>query len=396
MIKSLNTLITLVLVVILSACKEQKKETETVKKMDLTETITEQYNKAYPEVNKHIEDKKFIPRAIKEDSTKFVGVYDWTSAFYPGTLWHLYKITGDEKWKERATLYTEKLDTIQYWQDNHDVGFMIECSFGNGIKYGNKNYEDVIVQAAKSLSTRFNKNTGVIKSWEWSKKWEYPVIIDNMMNLELLFNATKISGDSTYYNIAITHANTTMKNHFRDNFSSYHVVDYNPKNGKIIKKNTHQGISDDSAWARGQAWGLYGFTMCYKETHNEAYLNQAKNIAAFIKNNPNLPQDKIPYWDYNAPAGNNTPRDASAAAITASALYDLATYVDQNEANEYISFADEIMTSLTSQAYLAKIGTNSGFMLMHSVGSKPHGEEVDSPLNYADYYFTEALIRKNK
>jgi len=349
---------------------------------------TQLYNTAYPKIN----EKNFMPRTIHNEALSLVSSYDWTSGFYPGSLWYLHALTGDSKWKDKALEYTKKLDTIQYWEGNHDVGFMIECSYGNAIKNEpSKAFDDVIVQTAKSLSARFRPKAGILQSWESSDKWNCPVIVDNMMNLELLFHATNISKDSIYYNIAITHANTTIKNHFREDNSSYHVLNYDTETGEVLNRNTHQGFADGSSWARGQAWGLYGFTVCYRETKDPKYLEQAVKIAEFIKNNPQLPKDKIPYWDYNAPKTDTTPRDASAASITASALYELSTFV--KDGAKYVEFANEIMTSLSSPDYFADKGTNAGFLLKHSVGSLPHNVEVDVPLNYADYYFLEALSR---
>ena len=336
-----------------------------------------------------------FPRTIDKDKIKLVSNYDWTSGFYPGSLWYLNMLTGDSVWGKRALEYTKKLDTIQYWSGNHDVGFMIECSYGNALKVNNsKAFDSVIVNTAESLSKRFHPGAGIIQSWNASEKWGCPVIIDNMMNLELLFHATKISGDSKYYEIAVTHADNTIKNHFRPDFSSYHVLDYNKETGEIKARNTHQGFSDESAWARGQAWGLYGFVVCYRETKNEKYLDQAIKIANFIKDHPELPKDYIPYWDYNAPKTKDTPRDASAAAITASALYELSTFMP-GEKDIYLDFANNIMLSLSSPKYFAEKNTNKGFLLKHSVGSLPHNVEVDVPLNYADYYFLEALHRSS-
>ena len=361
------------------------------------ETVIQKSAAQYSEMNKaihpQINNKNFIPRTIRNNAIRLVNLYDWTSGFYAGSIWYLNFLTEDEKWKHLALEYTKKLDTIKYWEGNHDVGFIMECSYGNAVKKtASKAFDSVIVQTAKSLSTRFHPKAGIIQSWDASKKWNCPVIIDNMMNLELLFNATKISGDSTYYDIAVSHANKTLENHFRPDNSSYHVLNYDTENGTILNRNTHQGLADDSAWARGQAWGLYGFTVCYRETKNPKYLNQAIKIADYIKNHPNLPKDNIPYWDYNAPASDETPRDASAAAITASALYELSTFTKE-DSNEYKSFADEIMQSLSSPTYFADKGTNANFLLKHSVGSIPHGVEIDVPLNYADYYFLEALYR---
>jgi len=232
---------------------------------------------------------------------------------------------------------------------------------------------------------------GCIKSWD-SKPSDFLVIIDNMMNLELLFWATRETGDSTYYKIAVTHANTTMKNHFRPDYSSYHVVNYNPQTGQVQEKRTAQGYADESAWARGQAWGLYGFTVMYRETKQKKYLEQAKHIAGFILNHINLPKDKVPYWDFDVPS-ILAPRDASAAAITASALLELCRYADNQKAIRYFDAAQAILKTLSSPAYLASAGTNGGFILQHSVGNMPQQSEVDVPLTYADYYFVEAMIR---
>jgi len=274
----------------------------------------------------------------------------------------------------------------------HDMGFKINCSFGNGYRLtGDPHYKEVILQSAKTLATRFSAKAGVIKSWDNQKKWKYPVIIDNMMNLELLFIATQLSGDSSFYKIAVSHANTTLKNHFRDDFSSFHVLDYDTATGKVLQKTTHQGYADASAWARGQAWGLYGFTMCYRFTKDERYLQQAEHIASFILVHKNLPGDLVPYYDYNDPAIPNVPRDASAAAVMASALYELSAY-SKKKGGSYKKTADGIMQSLTNR-YRSPVGENKGFILLHSTGSKPSNLEVDVPLAYADYYYLEALLR---
>ncbi|MBC9794654.1 glycoside hydrolase family 88 protein [Sinomicrobium weinanense] len=375
-----------------TGCSEKPSQKKAPSILELSQV---HYDSLYKTITPLKNSEKMMPRTTRNGKLVTVGIYDWTSGFFPASLWNLYGLTKDKKWKDRAVEYTEKLDSIQYWEGNHDVGFIMECTYGNALKYmDSPAYDSVVVQTARSLSARFRPNAGVIQSWEWSKKWDCPVIIDNMMNLELLFHATRITGDSTYYNIAVSHADKTIENHYREDNSSFHVVDYDTETGEIIKKNTHQGLSDDSAWARGQAWGLYGFTMSYRETGDPKYLEQAQKIADFIQNHPNLPEDKVPYWDYNAPASKDTPRDASAAAIAASALYELSTFADNKNAQTHQDFANLIMESLRSPAYFAKVGTNADFLLMHSVGSKPHDVEVDVPLNYADYYFLEALLRK--
>lgn len=335
------------------------------------------------------------PRTIEKGELKLVRNRDWTSGFFAGNLWFLYEYTGNSAWAEQARKFTVPLESVKLHGGTHDLGFMVYNSFGNGYRLtGDEHYKAVILQAAKTLSTRFSKTTGTIKSWDGRKEWGYPTIIDNMMNLELLFEATKLSGDSSFYTIAVSHANTTMRNHFRNDNSSYHVVDYDTLiAGKTIRKTTHQGFADESAWSRGQAWGLYGFTLCYRETKNAAYLQQAEKIAAYILDHPNLPKDLIPYWDHNAPNIPNEPRDVSAAAITASALYELSMY--SNNKKEYIKKADAIIKNITS-AYRSPIGENKGFILLHSTGSKPHNSEVDVPLIYADYYYLEALLRSKK
>lgn len=382
----------------LSACEKKRNEdTPKENKLTVLETAQKQYNSLYKRVKEKETPNAMMPRTIENGKLKLVGVRSWTSGFFPGSLWYLYQLSNDEAWKTKAIEFTEKLDTIQYYTKNHDVGFMIGCSYGNALKsLDSKPYEDVIVQTAKSLATRYRSGAKIIQSWYSTDKWKCPVIIDNMMNLELLFEATKISGDSTFYNIAVNHADSTIKNHFRADNSTYHVIDYDPDTGEVLKKNTHQGLNDESAWARGQAWGLYGYTVCYRETKDEKYLNQANTIADYIMNHANLPQDKIPYWDYDADASESTPRDASAAAITASALYELSKYTGSKK-DEYLAFADGIMNSLTSDKYLASFGSNGNFILKHSTGNLPHNSEIDAPINYADYYFLEALIRqKNK
>ena len=378
-------------IILCSSCTESSSLSDIREAMIVK--ANDQYNYLYNTTSSQIDNKNRFPRTIKNGEIRLVNNYDWTSGFYPGALWYLHALTGDSKWEKRALQYTKKLDTIQYWEGNHDVGFIIECSYGNALKVApSEEFNKVIVQTAKSLSSRFHVGAGILQSWNSNEKWDCPVIIDNMMNLELLFHASKVSGDSKYYDIAISHADNTIKNHYRDDFSSYHVLDYNKQTGEIEARNTAQGYADESAWARGQAWGLYGFTVCYRETKDVKYLEQAIKIANFIKNHPQLPKDKIPYWDYDTPKTKDTPRDASAAAITASALYELSTFVKEDK-EMYLDFADTIMSSLSSSDYFAEKETNRGFLLKHSVGSIPHGVEIDVPLNYADYYYLEALYR---
>ena len=331
-----------------------------------------------------------FPRTESNDSLKMVSSKDWTSGFWPGILWKMYQASGKEIFKDKAENFTKLMEKEEWNADSHDVGFKIYSSFGNGYKNtGKDEYKNVIVQAAKTLSVRFNNKVGCIRSWN-NPIWAYPVIIDNMMNLELLFEATKITNDSTFYHIAVSHANTTLKNQYRADYSCYHVIDYDTATGGVMKKNTAQGYSDQSSWARGQAWGLYGFTMCYRETKNVRYLNQADEIANFILKNPNLPADLIPYWDYDVPDTSTAPRDISAAAITASALYELSGY--STKGRIYRKAADKILHNIIKY-YRAPINSHHGFILLHSTGHKPANSEIDVPIIYADYYFLEALLR---
>ena len=317
----------------------------------------------------------------------------WCSGFYPGTLWYLYEYTKDESLKTEAIRSTSLLEKEKNNTGTHDLGFMLYCSYGNGYRLTKENsYKNVMITGARSLSTRFNPIIGCIKSWNSNSRWQFPVIVDNMMNLEFLCEMTKLSGDSSFYKVAITHANTTIKNHYRSDFSSYHVIDYDTVTGKKIKGYTAQGAFDESAWARGQTWGLYGFTMMYRETQKKEYLDQAINIANFLLHHKNMPADKIPYWDYDATDIPNTYRDASAAAILCSALLELSKYSNKAQQKEYMDVAVIILKNLSS-SYRATVGTNGGFILKHGVGHLPAKSEVDVPLTYGDYYFVEALIR---
>lgn len=347
---------------------------------------------------KIVNSKLISPRSIeKNGSLRLVIPRDWCSGFFSGSLWQMYAYTKSNYWRQQAVSYTWPIEEMKLNRGTHDLGFMLYNSFGQAYRLtGEQSYKDVIVQAAKTLSTRYNPKVKAIRSWDWNKEvWQYPVIIDNMLNLELLFWATETTGDSLYHNIAVNHANTTMKNHFRSDQSSYHVVDYDTISGAVRLKGTHQGFSDESVWSRGQAWGLYGFTMCYRFTKNPAYLTQAENIAKFFFSQPNLPVDLIPYWDMKDPTIPNAPRDASAAAILASGLYELSTYTLPERGKRYKTLADTIIKNL-SEHYQAKPGTAKGFLLLHSTGNHPANNEIDVPLSYADYYYLESLLRKTK
>jgi len=321
----------------------------------------------------------------------------WTSGFYPGTLLYLYEYSGDTALLNEAGKRLAILEKEKHYTGNHDLGFMIFCSFGNALRItGNALYKEIILTAAESLSTRYRPAVRAIQSWEAGAHFHCPVIIDNMMNLELLCWASENGGNPRYWEIAVTHANTTLANHFRNDNSSWHVVDYDPLTGDVIRKMTWQGLADSSAWARGQSWGLYGFTMMYRFTRDPAYLEKAQSIAKFCLSHHNIPDNLIPFWDYDAPASPGTLHDASSAAIMASALIELSEYVRQKESRSYIDAARKILVSLSSAEYTAVPGTNGGFILRHSVGALPFNNEIDVPLTYADYYYVEALMRFKK
>lgn len=326
----------------------------------------------------------------------------WCSGFYPGTLLYLDEARQSPDLKKQAYAALKGLEKEQFNESTHDLGFMMFCSFGNANRLEPRPaYDTILLNSAKSLAKRYNAKAKSIKSWDsapWNKAGadEIPVIIDNMMNLELLFWASRFSGDKRFYNIALNHANTTMKNHFRNDFSSFHEVIYNKNTGAVVKQITNQGAADSSAWARGQAWGLYGFVVMYRETKDEKYLHQAENIADFILNHPNLPEDKIPFWDFNAPNIPNALHDSSAAAIIASALFELSTHASGAKAAGYRKDAEFMLDNLLTPHYLASPKTNGGFLLMHGVGNMPNQTEVDMPLSYGDYYLVEAMLRYKK
>jgi unsaturated chondroitin disaccharide hydrolase len=336
-----------------------------------------------------------MPRNIDNGKVdwRFVPIDDWTSGFWPGTLWYLYEATGNAKWRTEAEKFTHLLLPLSRKPAfDHDLGFQIFNSYGNGYRLtGNPEYKKIILRTADTLATLFNPKVGTILSWPrmvHQKSWPHNTIIDNMINLELLFWASKNGGRKDLYDIAMKHAEITMKNHFRPDFTSFHVVIYDTISGEKISGITHQGYADNSMWARGQAWAIYGFTMVYRETNRKEFLEFAQNVADTYL--ARLPEDLVPYWDFDAPMGDSNPRDASAAAITASALIELSRFVDGAKATQYLDFSEKMLTSLSSDDYRAK--SNSSFLL-HSTGHKPNGSEVDASIIYADYYYIEALLR---
>ena len=324
-----------------------------------------------------------MPKTFEKGNLVTANIRWWTSGFFPGSLWLLYEHTGDEQLRKYAEHFTSRLESLKDYKGTHDLGFMVFCSFGNGYRLtGNEEYKNVINQASASLASRFNPTVGCIRSWNTGRKehpeLDYMVIIDNMMNLEML----EWSG---YHDIARKHADTTIKNHFREDNSTYHVVAYNELTGEVVEKRTAQGRADESAWARGQAGGLYGYSMMYRVTGEQRYLDQAVKIADYLI--PRLPEDAIPNWDFDA---EEQMKDSSAGAIMASALIELYGHTANKE---YLAVAEHQLRSLSSPAYLAEVGENGNFILKHGTGHFPAGTEVDVPLTYGDYYFIEAAMR---
>lgn len=370
----------------------------------------------YKDMLKAAKDLTYYPRTTDSDGDlKFVTIDEWTGGFWPGALWYMYEFTKEDFWKKNALKWTKSLEKNQYNNTHHDLGFMMYNSYGNAFRLTkDSTLIPVLVQSAKSLISRYSPRVQSIKSWNSRRSfdrkhtWKFPVIIDNMMNLELLFFASNQTKDPIYREIAIKHAETAMRNHVRADYSSYHMINYDENTGDVLNRKTVQGFSDNSLWARGQAWAVYGFTVVYRETKDKRFLMTAQKMADYYLDNPKLPKDKIPYWDFyagekgyipewdfNPRQYQPIPRDASASAIMASALLELSRYSNSKLQTKYFKEAETMLVSLSGSEYLAKPGTNNNFLLKHSVGNMTKNSEVNVPIIYADYYFLEAMIRYN-
>lgn len=330
------------------------------------------------------------PRTFQGDTLVTSDIGWWTSGFYPGVLWQIYGETADTLFRQLAVKHTLPLAALLKRETDHDIGFQLMCSFGKMVKdchferSREISPEAVLAHGADKLAARFVPEAGVIRSWNWGA-WNIPVIIDNMMNLELLMQY----GDRE---VAEKHALTTAKNHFREDGTTFHLVDY-ADDGSVLGRQTVQGYADDSAWARGQAWALYGYAMMAlkeKEAVNMDLADTFYGVAAKLEDwlYAHLPEDGIPYWDFS----QSDYRDASAGAIIACGLLKLWDLQGRQADDPALAMAERILRTLASPEYLAEPRTNGGFLLKHSVGNLPGHSEVDVPLTYADYYFLEALI----
>jgi len=322
-----------------------------------------------------------------------IGPTNWEGGFYPGALWQMFEHTGDPAWQARAAAWTAGLTNRQFDTTTHDLGFIVGNSFGQGMQLASDAaYLDVVLNAARSLSSRFDPDGGAIRSWNGGN---FQVIIDSLMNLELLFLAAKHGGTTAsgggpdeLYNIAVSHAGRVLANHLRPDGSTYHVVDYSAATGAVLSKYTHQGKSSESTWARGQAWAVYGFTMVYRETRDERFLVVARRAADYFL--AHLPDDFVPMADFQSPYSDLAHKDSSAAAIAASGLIELSQLeTDARRSQRYRSGAANMLDSLTSSTYLSTDSKNAG-LLLHGARTYP-GE--NRTYMFGDYYFLEAMRR---
>lgn len=401
---SLKSLFFIGLLIFTVGCKNSKGKDITAAEKAVSIDLNQQINDCETQLEiavPKLTDLTKHPRLIETNGTEWKEVTNnklvWTSGFYPGILWYAYQVTGNERWKNEAIKRTEVFEEYKNITEHHDIGFMMFPAYGNGYEIGGKKeYKDVLLASAKSLASRFNPKVGTIRSWsnKMHPRWQQHItIIDNMLNLELLFWAAKHGGDSKYYDIAVKHAETTMKNHFRPDLTSWHVIEYDSISGAILNRHTKQGYADDSRWSRGQAWGVYGYTMVYKETKDKKFLDFAQKITD--KYLSMLPEDMVPCWDFDVANDPKEEKDASAAAVVASALLDLSTFVESKEDQErYYNAALKMLKSLGSDKY-SGVGKTDSFLL-HSTGAKSLGHEIDVALIYADYYYIEALSRLQK
>jgi len=315
----------------------------------------------------------------------------WSSGFFAGCLWLMYEYTSDDEWKRLAESWTAAMEREKTAGGNHNLGFKMMPGFGHGFRLtGSEHYREVLIESARTLAGRFNDTVGLIKANEM-EQWKYPVMVDTMVNIELLFRAAEYGGDPAWADMAETHALNTFRHHVRGDGGTVQVVDFDPATGEVIAHDTLCGLSGDSAWARGQGQAIYGFTAAYRCTKNPELLKAAETVADFFIDN--LPADYIPYWDFSDPAIPNTIRDASAAAVAVDGLIELGSLsVDPAKKKRYSEAAVNILTSLCSDGYLIG-GTDSRGIVGHATWKKPSDPQADTSLIWGDYNFIEALMR---
>jgi rhamnogalacturonyl hydrolase YesR len=358
------------------------------------DTLLELYIYKYKRFIETHPDSTLSPRSYQNDQLNMVSSEDWTSGFFPGILWYLYEYSGDADFLRAAESWTHALKDQSYNTSTHDIGFIINSSYGQGYRITKSaSYKEILNTAAESLASRYLDEIGCIISLDEIENFDYPVLIDNMVNLEVLYKTWKMNSNEEYYDIANKHAINTMERHFRSDFSSFQVVDYDPESFLPKYKGSFQGYSDSTAWARGQSWGLYGFVVAFRETGDRVYLDQSIRIASYILGHENFPEDCIPYWDYLSPDIPNTYRDATSAAILASALIELSSFSEVKQPEQYLNVAERIIHTMVNQGYINNRNECENFVLNQGVGSFPLNTEVGVPLIYGDYYLLEALIK---
>lgn len=337
-------------------------------------------------------------RADKDSSWITTSSSAWGCGYFPGMMWYMYEITGDEFWKKNANRWTLGVEKEKYNKGAQDLGFMITSSFGNAYRLTkNKHYGEVLLETGEHFANRYNSVVGCTRSWGPNEdNKQFQVIIDNMVGTELLFTGAKIGGKKDWFDMAIKHAEKTMKNHLRSDGSTYHVVNYDPVTGVVIGKRSAQGYALESRWARGQAWAIHGFTTTARETSEGRFLQTAQKVADYFINN--LPENYIPYWDFHAPNIPDEKRDTSAASIAASGLFELSTLVEDDKAKQkYFDSACKILNSLCSPPYLSE-GTDTPAILLEMIETRYDARDPSVKLSciWGDYFFVEAIVRYQK
>ena len=342
-----------------------------------------------------VRDTTLFPTyATPQLTWKLIKADDWTSGFYPGCLWYAFEMSKDPQFEHWARQWTASLENEKINGETHDLGFKFMCAFGNGLRMGKgpvySKYQDIILTAANTLSKLYNPKLGCLRS-NWDKltiENSFPVIIDIMMNLELLFWASENGGPSYFADYARSHAITTCRDFVRPDGGTYHIVRYDKNTGKIINKGTIQGAGDETTWSRGHAWGQYGMVVAYRYTKEKQFLDMAMQLADYFLRN--LPEDHVSAWDFQSDIKY---RDVSATCIVTSALFEMVNYIENDSLKKhYQKEAEAMLISLCSPPYFTA-GLKTNCLLDHSTHHLPINSNVDVPAIFADYYFLEALVR---